>query len=161
MKHIKILIPTEAVPKARARVVVSSQGRPYAYTPAKTREYEEYLRWLFKSECPVPFEQGVPLRVELACYLKKPKRNKNEYPVGRPDWDNLAKTLDAANGILWHDDSQIVTALMRKLWADKEGYSKLIVEVVRNETHQEEGKMSNMSYTLIWTGPERPESSQQ
>jgi len=66
----------------------------------------------------------------LVCCLKKPKRCKNEYPVGRPDWDNLAKTLDAANGILWHDDSQIVVALVMKLWADKEGWSKLTVEAI-------------------------------
>jgi len=129
MKRLEIIIPTEAVPKARARVVVKD-GRARGYTPAKTAEYEEYLSWLFKSECPAPFEKGVPLRVELVCYLKKPKRCKNEYPVGRPDWDNLAKTLDAGNGILWHDDSQIVTALVRKLWAEHRGYSKLIVEEV-------------------------------
>ena len=131
MRRLEIIIPTDAVPKARARVVVSPERRPHAYTPARTQEYEEYLSWLFKSECPAPFEKGVPLRVELVCYLKKPKRNKNEYPVGRPDWDNLAKTLDAANGILWHDDSQIVVALVKKLWADKEGYSKLTVEELK------------------------------
>ena len=129
MKRLEIVIPIEAVPKARARVVVKD-GKARAYTPVRTQEYEEYLSWLFKSECPVPFEKGVPLRVELMCYLKKPKRCKNEYPVGRPDWDNLAKTLDAANGILWHDDSQIVVALVKKLWADKEGWSKLTVEVI-------------------------------
>ena len=130
MKHIEILIPTEAVPKARARVVVKD-GKARGYTPKRTAEYEEYLRWLLKSECQKPFEKGVPLRVELVCYLKKPKRCKSEYPVGRPDWDNLAKTLDSANGILWHDDSQIVVALVKKLWADKEGWSKLTVEVVK------------------------------
>src|SRR3990167_8308234 len=132
MRRLEIIIPTAAVPNARARVVVSPERRPHAYTPARTQEYEEYLSWLFKSECPAPFEKGVPLRVELVCYLKKPKRNKNEYPVGRPDADNLLKAVcDAANkGILWHDDSQVVVALVKKLWANKEGWSKLTVEAI-------------------------------
>jgi len=130
MKRLEIVIPIEAVPKARARVVVKD-GKARAYTPARTQEFEVYLGWLFKSECPAPFGKGVPLRVTLVCLLKKPKRNKNEYPVGRPDADNLLKAVcDAAKGILWHDDSQIVTALVRKLWADKEGWSKLIVEAI-------------------------------
>src|SRR3990167_8443058 len=131
MRHVEIIIPTEAVPKARARVVVKD-GKARGYTPRRTAEYEEYLRWLLKSECPAPFEKGVPLRVELVCYLKKPKRCKNEYPVGRPDADNLLKAVcDAANkGILWHDDSQVVVALVKKLWANKEGWSKLTVEAI-------------------------------
>ena len=128
-RYIEIIIPVEAVPKARARVVVRD-GKARGYTPRRTAEYEEYLTWLFKSECPAPFGKGVPLRVELVCYLKKPKRNKNEYPVGRPDWDNLGKCLDSGNRILWHDDSQIVTALVRKLWTDKEGWSILTVEEI-------------------------------
>ena len=129
MKHIEIVIPTEAVPKARARVVVKD-GKARAYTPARTQEYEEYLRWLFKSKCPTPFAKGVPLCVALVCYLKKPKRCKSEYPVGRPDWDNLGKCLDSGNRMLWYDDSQIVVALVKKLWADKEGWSKLTVEEI-------------------------------
>ena len=129
MKHIEIVIPTEAVPKARARVVVKD-GKARAYTPARTQEYEEYLRWLFKSKCPTPFAKGVPLCVALVCYLKKPKRNKTEYPVGRPHWDNLGKCLDSGNRILWHDDSQIVDCHVRKEYAEHKGYSKLTVEEI-------------------------------
>ena len=36
-------------------------------------------------------------------------------PTGKPDLDNVAKLLaDALNGILWHDDSQIVALEVEK-----------------------------------------------
>lgn len=39
--------------------------------------------------------------------------------VGKPDLDNLAKFyLDAANGILWHDDKQIISLNLRKRYSE-------------------------------------------
>ena len=131
MKHIEIIIPVEAVPKARVRVVVSSKGYLHGYTPARTSEYEEYLRWLFKSERTHMFKKGIPLKVDLICYLERPKRSKTAYPVGRPDADNYLKgCLDAAKGILFCDDSQIVDCHVRKEYAVHKGYSKLTVEEI-------------------------------
>ena len=54
--------------------------------------------------------------------LTKPKSNKNNYPIGRPDLDNFVKTfLDSMNGILWHDDSQVVEIVASKFWAIQTG----------------------------------------
>ena len=109
---MNIFIPFAPVAKARARTVGISTGTPHTYTPKKTEEYEEELRWLFKSQCRSPFTKGIPLKVEITFFLPKPKRCKNQWPVTRPDLDNYVKAVfDAANGILWHDDS---------LCADKE-----------------------------------------
>lgn len=40
---------------------------------------------------------------------------------GRPDVDNLAKFVnDAAQGILWRDDSQVVRLTVEKVWAEED-----------------------------------------
>jgi Holliday junction resolvase RusA-like endonuclease len=40
-------------------------------------------------------------------------------PTGRPDWDNLAKSgLDALNGIVFADDSQVVEATVKKVYSE-------------------------------------------
>lgn len=51
-----------------------------------------------------------PVRFTTHFAMGRPKRPKNkEYPIARPDLDNLLKPLlDACNGILWKDDSQVV-----------------------------------------------------
>jgi Holliday junction resolvase RusA-like endonuclease len=44
-------------------------------------------------------------------------------PTSKPDLDNICKlVLDAANGILWHDDSQIVGLDLAKAYGEKPGY---------------------------------------
>ena len=60
-----------------------------------------------------------PLWVITYFYIKKPKITKNEYPVTRPDLDNLQKSIwDAVNGIIWKDDSQIVMGAAEKRYSD-------------------------------------------
>jgi len=47
--------------------------------------------------------------------------------TGKPDLDNLAKlVLDAANGILWDDDSQIIKLHLSKMYSGKPGYILII-----------------------------------
>lgn len=56
------------------------------------------------------------LAVCLTLRLSRPKTTKLSHP--KPDVDNYAKSvLDAANGILWDDDSQIVDLRVTKEWA--------------------------------------------
>lgn len=37
-------------------------------------------------------------------------------PTVAPDWDNIAKTIDALNGIVWLDDKQIVSGFVEKIY---------------------------------------------
>lgn len=87
------------VPKARPRVTRSG----HAYTPAETKAYEELIGYAIREHY-----QGPPLTSEVALTLtvRVPKKR------GRPaDFDNYAKIFcDAANGLLWKDDSQVVEA---------------------------------------------------
>jgi Holliday junction resolvase RusA-like endonuclease len=51
-------------------------------------------------------------------------------PTGKPDIDNLIKTIgDALNGIMWRDDSQIVMLQARKFYAT-EPFTVLTVEAL-------------------------------
>ena len=87
----------------------------------------------------------VPLRcaleVEFTFYRARPKSHKvgkagpskawREYPfpVSRPDVLKQARAIeDALKGVLYHDDSQIVTETLRKRWGEAPG-----VEVVVRE----------------------------
>ena len=47
-------------------------------------------------------------------------------PTGRPDVDNILKMLDALNGVVFADDKQITSALVRKRYSNKPA---LIVKV--------------------------------
>ncbi len=79
------------------------------------------------------FDKDVSLAVELVFYLPRPnsdfKGNKRDlfgfrlkesrrcaYPPTGPDIDNLAKfVLDALNGLVYHDDRQVVQLVVYKL----------------------------------------------
>lgn len=56
-----------------------------------------------------------PLKVNIAFSLPKPKRPRSEFPITRPDIDNLAKAiLDALNGVAWEDDGLICNLSLEK-----------------------------------------------
>lgn len=40
-------------------------------------------------------------------------------PTSRPDWDNYGKITDALNGVVWHDDSQVVHGTCIKEYSDR------------------------------------------
>lgn len=69
-----------------------------------------------------------PVRVELNFYLPRPKGHFGAKgirpsapgrPAVRPDVDKLVRAcLDSMTGVVFRDDSQVVTLLARKLYAD-------------------------------------------
>jgi Holliday junction resolvase RusA-like endonuclease len=42
-------------------------------------------------------------------------------PTAKPDADNIAKMMDAFNGVVWHDDKQIAELYIRKDYSEKPG----------------------------------------
>ena len=86
------------IPKQRPRF-----GNGRAFTPATTRAYEDTLGWRFRQAAKVPLLG--PIRVGIAFETSS-----------RADVDNLAKAvLDAGNGILYGDDSQVVSLIISKV----------------------------------------------
>ena len=133
MTRIVVTIPGAPVAKGRPRM--ARTGR--AYTPAKTRAAEGYMRHAIAAQAGQPMLEG-PLSVTVLAMLPIPAswpRKKQQdaaagivRPIGKPDGDNLAKSVcDAANGLLWRDDGQIVTLNVSKTYSDKPG-TMLIVE---------------------------------
>lgn len=122
--------------------VATSKGRPRfaratgrAYTPAKTQGAERTLAGELGAATKVgttarerEWPADGPLELELVFHLPIPaswsKRKQEEARRGllrhtsRPDVDNLGKlVMDAANGILWRDDSQLVLVTLSKRYA--------------------------------------------
>lgn len=125
---MKFTIPGEPQGKARPRVVRNGDFTR-AYTPEKTASYENLVRLEYQSQCGNWFyDKEIPLAVTITAHFAPPasasKRklaamlDKLLFPMKKPDLDNVAKIVcDALNGIAYHDDAQIVTLHVRKLYA--------------------------------------------
>jgi len=108
------------VPKGRPRATKS--GR--IYTPAKTRAYEDMLRVATKDS---PMFTG-KVTVNLIFHFLIPKSRRTgkkkvehmEPHLQRPDLDNLIKCIDAFNGSIWLDDTQIYAITASKFWNEGE-----------------------------------------
>lgn len=121
---IMFTVKGTAVPKQRPRI----SGRQ-AYTPKKTRDYEERVREAFRSShygfLPV-YPKDVPVKacIEIIQAIpkswSKAKRARAErgeiVPISRNgDVDNIAKSiLDALNGYVYLDDCQVTTLIVHK-----------------------------------------------
>lgn len=59
------------------------------------------------------------VKLEVLFIIKRPKSVKKAYPTSRPDLDNYLKALlDAFNGVVLKDDSQVVEFFARKQYGD-------------------------------------------
>lgn len=117
---------------------VTGKGRPRintytcrAYTPNKTKEYEELAKQYFILKYPrhIPIEGRV--KVSIIAYFKIPKgtNKKNEElmlngiisPTKKPDIDNIEKIiLDAMNSLAFKDDNQITKLEIEKVYSEEE-----------------------------------------
>lgn len=124
---LRVTIPGEPVAKGRPRF--TKTGR--AFTPAKTMRAEDHIRQCMFSQVGQPVLEG-PLDVEAICTFPIPqswsKRKQGDAlagvvrPTGRPDLENVVKALlDAGNGIIWRDDSQVCGLRASKIYGAKLG----------------------------------------
>lgn len=129
--------------RPRFRVVKTRAGATFgnAYTPAATRHYETNLQAAavkaMKGRAPL---EGA-LIVVVWAYMPIPeswsKKKRADaiagtiYPTSKPDWENIAKTLDAFNGVVWQDDKQIVDGRVVKIYSERPA---LMVEVTLVES---------------------------
>jgi Holliday junction resolvase RusA-like endonuclease len=74
--------------------------------------------------------------VSVDFFVERGKTVKRDFPTVAPDIDNYLKSvLDAANGILWHDDCQVVDVRCRKRYCDS---GSIIVQVTRVSAYETE-----------------------
>ena len=121
MTEIAFVVKGTAIPKARPRLT----KRGIAYTPSKTKEFENYVKMVASQYATKELLEGA-LEIELHFYFQRPKSlPKNVvHHTKRPDCDNTSKAiLDSLEGIIYKNDSQVVS-----LWATKQ-YGTPRVEV--------------------------------
>ena len=136
--QVHIHVEGNPVPKKRPRF--STQGGVLrSYTDAKTRSYEDHVnitaRGSMGSSPPLETAVGVYLYIRLPIPKSWPKKrtegalNGLEKPISKPDIDNLAKSLlDGMNGVVFKDDSQIVSLHVTKVYASDPGVSIMVRE---------------------------------
>ena len=102
-----------------------------AYTPGKTRRYEDLIRLEGGRAMEGRALLVGPLAVEVRAFVAIPQyiaKSKAKMaaaisgalrPTTKPDLDNYSKTIDGLNGIAWTDDAQIVWLLATKHYSDK------------------------------------------
>lgn len=121
-------IPGKITGKGRPRVNTQTA---IAYTPAKTKEYEELVKQYFilKYRRINPLEGRI--KIEMKAYFGIPKNtskkqkeemlNNHISPTKKPDIDNIVKIiLDSLNKLAFKDDNQITKLEVEKLYAEEE-----------------------------------------
>lgn len=125
MGSIHIFLGGQPVGKGRPRF--TRQGR--VYTPEKTRKYEMRLAAAGSDEMvkagidPVSCPVRVLVRAQFEIpkswtKAKKARAEAMELFPGKPDADNIAKMLDALNGVVFEDDAQIYDLRVVKRYGD-------------------------------------------
>lgn len=125
-----IILEIQGRAQAKGRPRFSSSG--HAYTDARTRAAERMLQFAMREVCSKPLEG--PLELGVTFKFRRPnswakarkaavdESGDEPWFVGKPDVDNLLKTImDAAKGILWGDDSQVVKVEACKVYSSDPG----------------------------------------
>ena len=127
-----LVFEIEGTPRGKARPRINTFTKR-AYTPTKTKIYEDVTKWRFKERYKdfVPLEGA--LEAEITAIFEVPKsysKKKKAELLGteythRPDVDNISKIiLDSLNGLAYKDDSQISKLIVTKEYGEQ---AKVIV----------------------------------
>lgn len=126
---ISIVIPGPPIAKGRPRI--STVGKfARAFTPAKTRRYEDMIRCEAADAMGERGPLDEPVSVVVTAYVAPPKSLSKKRrqdaldgvtkPVTRPDLDNYAKAaLDGCNAIVFRDDSLVTDLIVRKRYSER------------------------------------------
>lgn len=126
---LSLTIPGVPVAKGRAKLSTRN-GFARAYTPAKTRHYEDLIRCEAANAMGdrAPLDEAVA--VVVTAYVAPPKSLSKKKraeaidgalkPLTRPDLDNYAKAaLDGCNAIVFRDDSLVTDLIVRKRYSER------------------------------------------
>lgn len=129
---VEFIIPGIPVPQGRPRAGKVKYGRRKGkttmYDPAESKEYKKYVALIAKQHAPKTLLEGA-LSVRIKIYREIPKSTTKKdralifegikRPVTKPDTDNYVKSvLDACNGIIYQDDSQVADLYASKFYSD-------------------------------------------
>jgi len=126
------------VPKGRARYV--RRGNYIStYTPEKTRTYETLIKEAAREamgaseplETPVSLYLYIRVPIPKSCTKKRLEAisDGSEKPTKKPDASNILKSVeDGMNGVVYHDDSQIINLHVSKVYSSLPGVDICVKE---------------------------------
>lgn len=134
----RVEFEVDGAPVGKSRPRVTRNG---SYTPKRTREYEKAVRCAASDAMHghAPFQEAVAVQVSAVVPIPKSWTKKRRHdaldgdiqPKTKPDVDNYAKAaVDACNGVIFRDDSQIAELTCRKMYGDQ---PRLVVTVTPME----------------------------
>ena len=135
---VTIKVDGVPVPKGRARYV--RRGNHIStYTPEKTRTYEtlikdsaiEAMGSSEPLETPVSLYLYIRVPIPKSCTKKRLQaiENGSEKPTKKPDASNILKSVeDGMNGVVYHDDSQIINIHVTKVYSSLPGVDICVKE---------------------------------
>ena len=96
-----------------------------AFTPNQTINYENWIKQCYIEQSNKLLQGAIRARIEI--YYSVPKsyskrkieaiKDGTDYPMKKPDCDNVAKiVLDSLNKIAYDDDKQVVELTVLKRW---------------------------------------------
>lgn len=149
-----LIIPMKAVPQSRPRATLGTSRRKIVmHDDSRSVSYKNVVRMKALETChslgldlPVAIGAGQSLAVDIDVFFKPPAScsamKRKEYmdgmhmPIGRPDVDNLAKSiLDAMNGAVYEDDSCITDLSVIKRYGNED---KVVVCIYKLEAEGKE-----------------------
>jgi Holliday junction resolvase RusA-like endonuclease len=131
-------VPGQPQGKGRARVV-NVGGHARAFTPEKTANYESFIKLCYREkyagEPLMTGELGMSIIATYAIPKSTSKRKAalmaggDIRPTTKPDIDNVIKCIsDSGNGVIYHDDTQIVKLHAVKRYGDAPGVEVTIIQ---------------------------------
>jgi Holliday junction resolvase RusA-like endonuclease len=133
MNELSLTIPGTPIAKKRPRF--ARRGKfVHAYNPQESEEGKFVCLMQNQAGSHNPIPAGTAVFLKLYFYMPIPASfSKKKIDAGlthtkKPDLDNMIKFVkDCANGILWHDDSQVIYIEATKQYGVNP-YTKIILQ---------------------------------
>jgi Holliday junction resolvase RusA-like endonuclease len=128
---VSFTVPGPVEPWRRARTGKTKSGKTLHFKDGQTAAYQNLWKLAAeKAHGSGPLLAGPLSIVIIARFVPPASTSKKRLaamlageirPTRRPDFDNIAKNVDALNGVVWRDDAQVADAIVRKFYAETPG----------------------------------------
>lgn len=138
-------IPGQPIGQGRPKFSTIN-GHARAYDPEKSRNYKAYVRMLATQamkDSGFTMIEG-PCSIEIFAFFEVPKSKSKKFreaalnglerPTKKPDLSNIIKGIeDALNGLVYKDDSSIVSLKIQKYYSE---FPRVEIEISRCSNEQ-------------------------